>query len=110
QEWNEQTELTYTIANGHPALSTWYYPGDEWGEQFATGLATWKEQEAVTIRYTPIETLAEKAPAPELVESASPQTSPLPTRLPKTASNLPLLGLTGLLAWAGAAGVHWLRN
>src|SRR5690348_5422821 len=34
QERNEQTEFTYTFANGHPSLSTWYYPGDEWGEQF----------------------------------------------------------------------------
>jgi LPXTG-motif cell wall-anchored protein len=110
QERNEQTEFTYTIANGHPALSTWYHPDDEWGERFATGLATWTEREAVTIRYTPIETVAEKAPAPEPVESAPPQTIPLPTQLPTTGSNVPLLGLTGLLALAAAAGVHRRRS
>jgi len=110
QERNEQTEFTYTIANGHPALSTWYYPGDEWGEQFASGLATWKEEEAVRIWYTPIETLAENSPSPEPTENASPEPIPLPTQLPTTASNLPLLSLTGLLAWAAAAGVHRLRN
>ena len=108
QERNDQTEFTYTFANGHPSLSTWYYPGDEWGEQFATGRAAWQEREAVTIRYTPIETLtAEKAPAPEPAESAPP--IPLPTILPTTASNVPLIGLTGLLALAAAAGVHRLR-
>lgn len=110
QDRNEQTEFTYTMANGHPALSTWYYPGDEWGEQFATGLATWKEEESVKIWYTPIETLAESAPPPEPTENASPEPIPPPTRLPTTASNLPLLSLTGLLAWAAAAGVHRLRN
>jgi len=110
QERNDQTEFTYTIANGHPSLSTWYYPGDEWGEQFATGLATWKEEQAVTIRYTPIQTMtAEMTPAPEPAENAS-ETIPLPTRLPRTASNLPLIGLMGLLAWAGAAGVRLLRS
>jgi LPXTG-motif cell wall-anchored protein len=110
QERGEQTEFTYTIANGHPSLSTWYHPGDEWGERFATGLVTWSEKEAVTIRYTPIETVAEKAPAPEPVENAPPETIPLPTQLPTTGSNVPLLGLTGLLALAAAAGVHRRRN
>lgn len=108
QERSDQAEFTYTFANGHPSLSTWYYPGDEWGEQFATGRAAWTEKDAVTIRYTPIETqTAEKAPAPEPVESNAP--IPLPTILPKTASNLPLIGLTGLLALGAAAGVHRLR-
>ena len=40
QQQAEQTEFTYTTANGHPALATWFYPGDEWGEQFTSGKAT----------------------------------------------------------------------
>ena len=37
QQAESQTQFTYTTFNGHPAVSTWYYPGDEWGEEFVYG-------------------------------------------------------------------------
>ena len=124
QAQDEQSQFTYTTANGHPALRTWFYPNDEWGEQFKTGLATWKVEQVGTVTQTPIETtkteVAEApapapAPAPEparetVAENTAPAPAPAPTELPKTASDLPLLGLAGLLALGGAAGVHLLRK
>jgi hypothetical protein len=104
REVEEQAEFTYTTANGHPALKVWFYPGDEWGEQFASGKATWVAQDNVTVRQVPFETekVAEvtESPAPEPVAEI-----PRPTELPKTASDLPLLGIAGLIAVGAAAGI-----
>ena len=106
REVEEQAEFTYTTANGHPALKVWFYPGDEWGEQFTSGKATWVAEDNVTVRQVPFETekVAEvtEAPAPEPVAENIPRR----TELPKTASNLPLFGIAGLLAVAGAAGLR----
>lgn len=120
QQTDEQTQFTYTTANGHPALDTWFYPGDEWGEKFASGKATWVAENVGTVTQTPMQTetktaeVAETpapAPAPETVaENNAPAPEPAPTELPKTASDLPLLGLVGMLALGGAAGVHLLRK
>lgn len=127
QQQTDQTEFTYTTVNGHPALSTWFYPGDEWGEQFTSGKATWIAQsESGTMTQTRTETRApestpapvaapaaapapvveHRAPAPEPAEVApAPMAKPAPA-LPKTGSSLPLLGLIGLGALGGAAAIH----
>ena len=122
QQTDEQAQFTYTSANGHPALDTWFYPGDEWGEKFMSGKATWVAENTGTVTQTPMQTetktteIAEApapapAPAPIAENSApAPEPAPAPTELPKTASDLPLLGLAGLLAVGGAAGVHLLRK
>lgn len=122
QQTDEQAQFTYTTANGHPALDTWFYPGDEWGEKFTSGKATWVAENVGTVTQTPMRTetktteIAEApapspAPAPETVaENTAPAPEPAPTELPKTASDLPLLGLVGVLALGGAAGVHLLRK
>jgi LPXTG-motif cell wall-anchored protein len=121
---DEQSQFTYTSANGHPALDTWFYPGDEWGEKFTSGKATFAAENTGTVTQTPMETKTETvaeapapapAPAPEPVAEnnvPAPQTAPepAPTELPKTASDLPLLAMAGLLALGGAAGVHLLRK
>jgi LPXTG-motif cell wall-anchored protein len=132
QQQAEQTEFTYTTANGHPALSTWFYPGDEWGEQFATGNATWTEQAGtVAVSQTKTETrstevvrTSEPAPTPaaapvarytppasETAETApAPMARTMPSQLPKTASDLPLLGLIGLAALGGGVVLHLVRR
>jgi LPXTG-motif cell wall-anchored protein len=118
QQQAEQTQFTYTTANGHPALSTWFYPGDEWGEQFESGKATWTvaENKAGTMTQTPIESKSaelSEAPAPApIAETPAPsnEPAPAPAELPKTASDLPLIGLVGLIALGGAAGVHLMRR
>ena len=68
QQAESQTQFTYTTYNGHPAVSTWYYPGDEWGEQFVYG----GEASEMTMRHTtapaapaaPKATMAEATPPP----------------------------------------------
>ena len=132
QEQAEQTEFTYTTANGHPALSTWFYPGDEWGEEFTSGNATWPAQSGtVTASQTKTETrstevvrTSEPAPAPaaapvarytppaaEPAETApAPMARTTPSQLPKTASDLPLLGLIGLGALGGGVVLHLVRR
>jgi len=132
QEQAEQTEFTYTTANGHPALSTWFYPGDEWGEEFTSGNATWPAQAGtVTASHATTETRSVEVvrnrepaaapaatpearydpPAPEPAATApAPMAGTMPSQLPKTASDLPLLGLIGLGALGGAAALHLVRR
>jgi len=129
QQQAEQTELTYTTANGHPALSTWFYPGDEWGEQFTSGKATWPAgtmtQKQTDTQTTEVVTTTEparapatipalvaenKPTAPEPAVAAAPMAERAPARLPKTGSNLPLLALIGFGAIGGAAALHLSRR
>ncbi|HKB70461.1 MAG TPA: LPXTG cell wall anchor domain-containing protein [Thermoanaerobaculia bacterium] len=120
QQQAEQTEFTFTTANGHPALSTWFYPGDEWGEEFTSGKATWiAEARAETTTQAQTETRATEAPAPAAethqpapapAEAAAPTPAARPTALPKTGSSLPLFGLIGLGAFGAAAALHVARR
>lgn len=122
---DNQTQFTYTTFNGHPAVKTWFYPGDEWGERFAYGKETVAEAStggSVTMTQTrqattstmaestppPVveekhETVAETAPAPAPAPEAAPAPAPEEKTLPKTASPLPLVALLGALSLAGAA-------
>jgi len=104
-----QGEFTYTIANGHPALSTWYYPNDEWGEKFASGKAVWPTEEVGTIRMTPIEQTAKAESTAPAEETPSPEAIQLPKELPKTGSDLPLFTLVGFVALAGAGAIRIAR-
>jgi len=125
QEQAEQTEFTYTTANGHPALSTWFYPGDEWGEAFTSGNATWPAQSGTVTASqaktevapipepapAPATPVARYDPAPEPAETApAPMAQTMPSQLPKTASDLPLLGLIGLGALGGGVALHLVRR
>ena len=133
---DNQTQFTYTTYNGHPAVDTWYYPGDEWGEKFAYG----KDTVAVTstggdvrVTQTPAPTVATStmaesrvpAPAPVVEErheetrtaEVAPAPAPAPEpvaaperTLPKTASSTPLVALLGALSLAGAAAVRFGRR
>ncbi len=55
-------------------------------------------------------------PAPPVAEAAPPQPAPevvsrpAVRELPKTASSLPALGLSGLAALAGAGALRWVRT
>jgi hypothetical protein len=110
---------------GEPeALKAWFYPGREWGEQFVYGrskaLQLAKETNEVVLstpvaqEAAPVETLAaapveavnpngetvdvaqvvEAPPAPAVVAAPAPV---LVAALPKTASNLGLIGLSGMM-------------
>ncbi len=137
---DNQTHFTYTTYNGHPAVSTWYYPGDEWGEQFVySGQAS-----EMTMSQSPApappamaesappppappaeerheETkMAEAAPAPApapVAEAPAPAPAPAPVpapahhhTLPKTAGSTPLAALFGVLFLAGAAAIRFGRR
>ena len=56
--------------------------------------------------------LVEEAPAPRQVAAAAPvpQPEPAPARLPKTASDLPLIGLLGVWLVAIAIGLRAIRG
>jgi LPXTG-motif cell wall-anchored protein len=130
---DNQTQFTYTTFNGHPAVATWFAPGDEWGERFAYGKETVAENTtggAVTMTQTPApaaststmaestppapapaeeHTMAETTPAPA-PEETTPAPAPEVRTLPKTASSTPLVALLGALALAGASAVRFGRR
>jgi LPXTG-motif cell wall-anchored protein len=128
---DNQTQFTYTSFNGHPAVATWFYPGDEWGERFVYGKETVAASTTggdVTVTQTPAptastSTMAEStppapAPAPvveerkETTAEVAPAPAPAPEArtLPKTASSTPLIALLGALSLAGAAAVRFGRR
>ncbi len=120
----DETVMTFKErAAGEPeAIRAWFYPGQQWGEEFvyskpkALALAKVVNQ---PVLYTPIEvaTIEDLKTAP--IEAIKPTGEPIPvaevvqtppvevaqaTELPKTGSLLPLLGMVGFLS-LGAAGV-----
>lgn len=130
QQADNQTQFTYTSYNGHPAVDTWYYPGDEWGEQFVYGKETIAANTGdVKVTQTPAptastSTMAESrppapAPAPvveerreetktaEVAPAREPAPAPEARTLPKTASSTPLVALLGALSLAGAAAIRF---
>ena len=131
QASDNQTQFTYTTFNGQPAVATWFYPGDEWGERFAYGKETIAANTTggeVTMTQTPAPaasamaestppapavtekeehtTVAENAPAP----APAPEPAPETKTLPKTASSTPLVALLGALSLAGAAAIRFGRR
>lgn len=106
---------------GQPkALRAWFYPGDNFGQEFAypkvvaTQIAavahvevpTTEAQKPAEIAVAPIEKVeppaVEAAPAPAPVETAEATPPPAPAappaELPKTASPYPLIGLAGMFS------------
>ncbi len=113
------------------ALKAWFYPGREWGEEFvyerprAIQLAKEVNEPVlstpVALAEAPVEALKSApveavAPTGETIDTAQvvetppvvapePEAAPAPVEvaqtLPKTASDLPLIGLTGLLMLGG---------
>jgi len=111
-----------------PALRAWFYPGDNYGQEFAypksmatqiaatshapvpTTEATQPEElQTAQVTTTPAPPPQEEAqatpppPAPEVPEAPAPTPAP-PQELPKTGSPYPLIGLAGL----GALGIFAL--
>lgn len=127
----EKTVMTFRErpAGDPEALKAWFYPGHEWGEQFvyerpraielakvnnevilstpvALASSTVEELtaapvEAITPAGEAVDTavVVEAPPAPAL--APQPEVAATVATLPKTASNLPLIGLVGLLTLGG---------
>lgn len=120
-------------AEGQPeAIRAWFYPGHQWGEEFvypksraivlakevntpvlAMPLETEPTVEALKV--VPIEAVkptGEEVPVAEVVEAPPPVKDPEAVAvaepaeaLPQTASQLPLLGLIGMISLSAAVGL-----
>lgn len=123
---------------GQPkALRAWFYPGDNFGQEFAypksaaTQIAAVSHQPVPTTEATkesefqsaqvtttqpppqeqPRQEIAQNTPppAPEVAPAPEPAPTPAPQELPKTASPYPLVGIAGLLSLGLFALVRALR-
>jgi LPXTG-motif cell wall-anchored protein len=118
---------------GEPeALKAWFYPGDNFGQEFvypkseAAVLSQLNNTVVPTTESAPAPAAPEPvadatpaaAPVPETqptvtTEQQQPDTAPMPvqqpatpTELPKTGSDLPLIGFAGLIALGGALALR----
>jgi hypothetical protein len=122
----DKTVITFAerAADSPPAIKAWFYPGNEWGQEFvypkarAIELAKLTNEPVLAIptemAAAPVETLrevpiaavkpsGEEIPVAEVVQAPPAKVevaeTPKPVEtLPQTASQLPLLGLIGLLS------------
>jgi hypothetical protein len=150
----DKTVITFNegIRGAPEAIRAWFYPGDNWGEEFVYPKARAVELAKVTnlpvlahqselavvvakpdeprvvaqLQQTPVKavqptgevveiaqvvqtTPQPQAPPPAIVAAAPPAQVAL-TKLPDTASNLPLLALCGFLALGGAFALRSIRR
>jgi len=136
----DKTVMTFKErGEGQPeAIRAWFYPGRSWGEEFvypktrALELAKIVDQ---PILATPVElpapvealkvapivavkptgeevaaTEVVEAPPTEVASNTAAPAEPTPTELPHTASQLPLVGLVGLLSLGGCFGLFYLSK
>jgi LPXTG-motif cell wall-anchored protein len=112
---------------GQPqAIRAWFYPGEYWGQEFVYPKSAQVSEAVITEPVVPVQEPAPQvavatpvetpAPAPaEEVAQAMPQSDQAPAQqpeapaLPQTASDLPLIALTGLLSLGAGCGI-WLLN
>jgi len=105
-------------AGSPPALRSWFYPGDNFGREFAYPKNTAAMVTATTLTPEPVVPIdtgdtrtMETASPIAAVTAAIGGLEELPTlkRLPGTASNSPLLGMVGLMSMGMALAVRTLR-
>ena len=102
------------------AIHAWFYPGDNYGQEFvypktrALQLAkqvnqpvlSMRDEQAAQLKTAPVKAVSpsgQEVEVAEVVESQAVVAQQAPQKsLPQTGSNLPLLGLAGVLALAGA--------
>lgn len=126
----DKTVITFKErGEGKPeAIRAWFYPGHQWGEEFvypksraivlakevetpilAMPLETEPTVEALkTVEVEAVKPTGEEVPVAEVVEPPPAQeAAPVaePKSLPATASQLPLLGLIGIISLGAAAGL-----
>lgn len=128
----DKTVMTFKErGEGKPeAIRAWFYPGHQWGEEFvypksraivlakdaetpilAMPLETEPTVEALkTVEVEAVKPSGEEVPVAEVVEpppaqEAAPVAAAEPKGLPATASQLPLLGLIGIISLGAAVGL-----
>lgn len=120
---------------GQPrALRAWFYPGDNFGQEFAypkseavaiaavshTDIPTIEAEKPAELETAPIVELTPEAPVAEAPQAPAPMVVPAQVaeevppvaveELPKTASPYPLIGLMGMLALVAFAVVRTVRT
>jgi hypothetical protein len=130
-----ETALSFwEVPKGFPAaLRAWFYPGDNFGQEFAYPAKEAARIAAATATTPPVAEVVPRAdlpleiplpptepevtpaePALEPQAEAPPVAAPEPEiaapELPRTASPLPLIGLAGLMFFAGGIAVRLLRT
>lgn len=130
-------EFAERPVNTPPALRAWFYPGDNFGQEFvyprarAVELAVTSKEPVLTADVKPAEQpeellkepvmavtpekreieVAEVVTPPPPVQPPAPVPTPVPLKeLPKTASPLPLIGLLGLASLGLAAGLRVINR
>jgi hypothetical protein len=117
---------------GQPkALRAWFYPGDNFGQEFAypksaaaqiaavthqsvptteaTQAAELPKAEVTQTQPEPQQEVAQNTPPPQPEAAPAPEPAPAPQELPKTASPYPLIGLAGIFSLALFALVRAFR-
>ncbi len=130
---DEETVVTFheLPAEATPAVRYWYYPGDDIGQEFAypkdqaLRLAAASGEAVLAVDSEQVTRVEPDAAAEPSADTAAQETAQADARLrqddtratgtsgtrrlPQTASNLPLVGLLGLLALGGAIAVRAAR-
>lgn len=122
----DKTVITFRErAEGNPeAIRAWFYPGAQWGQEFVYPkekamelaklthepvLATTAEpSEPTALKELPVEAVTpagEEVPVAQVVEAPPVETASAAETMPKTASELPLLALIGLLSLGAGLGI-----
>jgi len=126
----DKTVMTFSERPaGQPeALKAWFYPGDNWGQEFVYAksravelakvvkepvLATPIELATAPIealKLAPVEAVAPTGEAIELAQVVEPPPPVTAKSLPQTASPLPLIGLLGMLSLGTGFGVSLMAK
>jgi hypothetical protein len=124
-----KTVMTFEerASNTPEALQAWFYPGDNFGQEFvysqarATELAKRvgrpvlstpeRKSSVATLKKAPVKAVSPSGKTIEMAEVVQPKPQPpmvAAKHLPKTASLLPLWGLLGLLFLAAGFALRWV--
>lgn len=128
-ETSDETVVTFreTVAGAPLPVRFWYYPNDQYGQEFAypkdralaiaaaTGESVLAIEDDAITRVEPTPAPVEPAPVvePEPMEPMAPMApvAPVePAELPDTASPLPLVGLIGLVSLGSAFALRAYRR
>lgn len=122
----DKTVITFRErAEGNPeAIRAWFYPGAQWGQEFVYPkekamelaklthepvLATTAEpSEPTALKELPVEAVTpagEEVPVAQVVEAPPVETASAAETMPKTASEIPLLALIGILSLGAGLGI-----
>jgi len=125
-ETSDSSEASGEVPESGVPIKEWFYPGDNFGNEFRVmpqpqvaaaqpepapappppAPAAEPPQPAAPPAAQPAAPAFPEAEAPPTPEPAAPEAQTAPTQLPQTASEMPLVGLMGLISLAGAVSLR----